>query len=169
MSASTTPTLSPIILTWPGFAPCSWETTLRCPDTMAVAVSSGISRLFSVNLAFPALSTFIPVSTSWAFPVNNSGRSVALMGKMFPAPSLGGSISKLRMLPGLEIVTLLLPGTAAMRISPPGAVTVPVFITCPATREISFPWLTPKSPALIIAPGWEVSKANWLGFPTKFW
>ena len=77
------------------------------------------------------------------------------------------STSKLTKLPALEIFTRLVPGIAAIVISPPGALMVPVLTTVPAINEIFCPSPTVKLPAFKITPGFAKSKVNWDGLPIK--
>jgi len=63
-------------------------------------------------------------------------------------------------------LTRLVPGTAAMVMSPLGALRVPVLMTCPPTK-VRLPLLTDRSPALMMLPGVSLVKAKLLGVPVR--
>ena len=62
-------------------------------------------------------------------------------------------MSKLKIFPGILRFMKPSPGTDVTLISPPGAVSVPVFTTVPADKLKLCPVPTSKLPALMIAPG----------------
>jgi hypothetical protein len=113
----------------------------------------------------PEGDTMSPVSMVGEAPVSKVGKSRGLMLKFCPSTVRGGIISKLSKLPIRLTRTRFAPGTAAKEIVPDGARACPVLMTLPPMRVMSCSCRTAKFPALIIVPGWALSKAKRLGVP----
>ena len=98
-------------------------------------------------------------------PVSKLGRSRTSKGKTCPCSFLGGSISRLRRLPGMDILTRGVPGTTVTRI---------LFLALIFPRLTTLPAIKPKSPsgtsklaALTIVPTASDSKIKLSGLPFK--
>ena len=102
-----------------------------------------------VSCTCPLL-TVKPLLLAVPVPVN----SLAKVGMvMLPDVAALVGISKLTKFPGWLMRNRFSPGTEAMVMFPPGAVSCPVLTTVPPSRFKSLPVPTPKLPKLMMLPG----------------
>ncbi len=88
-------------------------------------------------------------------PVSNWGRLKGVI-----TPLAGGVSSRLKIFPGWDRRTKLVPGTAMMVTVPPELTRLPVFKIAPPKRVRFCPGVRVKFPALMILPARAVLKTN---------